>query len=87
MKRCYDCQKNKTNTNTYGKSAGNIIVENTFSWVCSDITGPFPSQEYHTSIDSDKFFILTMVDTLTKFTDIKITEKIDEETVIKFLTN
>ena len=87
VKRCYDCQKNKTNTNTYGKSAGNIIGENAFSWVCSDITGPFPSQEYHTSIDSDKFFILTIVDTLTKFTDIKITEKIDEETVLKFLTN
>ena len=84
-RNCNVYQLNKTPVRTYGESTGQALGEKQFSVVCTDIVGPYSLQEFKQIFDSDKFFVITFIDTLTKMTLIELTETITEDKILKTL--
>ena len=47
----------------------------------SDIVGPYPTHEYQTNLEGDKFYLITLTDLATRFTRVQVLESITSEKI------
>lgn len=69
-KRCKKCQLNKDYHPFYGIVSGNLAGNRPNEKIATDIIGPFESKEFRTNFTTQKFWILTIIDTFSKYTKV-----------------
>lgn len=84
-KQCNDCYLNKSSSHHYGKVSGGINSNHTFEVVSSDIVGPIKTEHFDYSGKYKYFYILTLTDIFSRWTDIVIIFNITSDTVVQEL--
>ena len=84
-KNCINCNQNKKLQNKKGKVKGGIHHESPLKFISSDILGPLKSKHFLTNFIKEVFYILTVTDISTRWTEIGIMIDLTAETTLKTL--
>eukprot|EP00477_Mikrocytos_mackini_P000223 GAHX01000236.1.p1 GENE.GAHX01000236.1~~GAHX01000236.1.p1 ORF type:complete len:505 (+),score=69.11 GAHX01000236.1:395-1909(+) len=71
LRNCEDCQKNKSFRTNYGDISGHLTSSQPFEYISSDIYGPINSFEFDTDQEHDHFYILTITDIYSKWSEVE----------------
>jgi transposase InsO family protein len=83
---CLTCNKTKKLPSKHGTLSGGITSTYPNELVSTDIMGPIKTKHFNTSKHHQKFYILTMTDITTRFTELAIVFDITSETIVKMFT-
>ena len=85
-KQCDICQENKSYSTNYGEHEGQLESDSPFSFISSDIYGPIQSKHFVDDPEEvnwkPSFYILTISDIYSGFSQVTILKGITSETVI-----
>ena len=69
---CYHCQTNKKLLSKYGLMNGSLSSDRPLEHVSTDILGPFKNSLFRGLLDGGKFWILTMIDLYSRWTELAV---------------
>ena len=82
---CADCQENKLFKTQNGKIGGNLFSDEPMNSICTDILGPLQTEHFVTTLKQSQFYILTMCDLCTRWTEVAILKDITSASLIREL--
>lgn len=80
---CEPCQQNVSSKHKYGKTFGFLLSDSPFLVLSSDIVGPFRNMYYNIEPESGSFYLLTITDIFSRFTQITSLKIITSQEIIK----
>ncbi|KAG0434987.1 Retrovirus-related Pol polyprotein from transposon 17.6 [Dictyocoela muelleri] len=82
LSKCLECRLNTVDKNKYGKIQGCVKSNRPIKIISSDIIGPFKSKLFNIATNKEKFFILSITDIFSRYTDVYYMEDITSKAII-----
>lgn len=83
LTRCEKCQIYKKTSHKYGLISGSISTSEPFKHISSDIYGPVETFQFETADENSKFYILTITDRCTRWSEAYMIKEISAKETIK----
>ncbi|MGL5707545.1 MAG: reverse transcriptase domain-containing protein [Aeromonas sp.] len=82
---CEICNKSKHLNNKYGFISGEISAEKRNELVSTDILGPIKTRHFTINMKEPMFYILTMTDVYSRWTEVAIMRNIKSKSLVKII--
>ncbi|KAG0440307.1 Retrovirus-related Pol polyprotein from transposon 17.6 [Dictyocoela muelleri] len=82
LKSCLGCRKNIDDKSKFGKIAGILSSEYPLEVISSDIVGPFKNSIYNLNPHDSKFFLLTITDIFSRYSEVFYLKEINTKNII-----
>jgi transposase InsO family protein len=85
LKHCHECQQNKPRGTNYSILNGDLSSATPFAEISSDIIGPFDAFEFQIKSEITKFYLLTITDRCTRWSEVYFLDNLSSQSIIKHL--